>query len=322
MPRPNVYQSLHTSVVSDRGLPFEVQIRTDRHAPDRRGRHRGALEVQGRPGRHQAGRAALRWLRQLIEWQQEIRDPQEFIQHLKVDLYPEEVYCFTPRGEVKALPRGATPVDFAYAIHTDVGHQCVGARVNGSIVPLRTHLRNGDIVEIMTQPGHQPSRDWLSATPPPRGPAARSATTSRARRRRARSSSASGSSTRKRAASTCRRSSSPTRPAEGGARARAAAGGRPDRRGRLRQDLGAPGAVEDRRRRRAAREAARDRPRLDGQAGAPARRRTASRSRASTISWSSAPAAATRFAARRSSATSAAARACRCTRRRARTSST
>ena len=91
-----------------------------------------------------------------------MRDPQEFLQNLKIELYPEEVYIFTPKGEVKALPRDATPVDFAYAIHTDVGHQCVGARVNGKMVPLRTRLRNGDIVEIVTTPGHKPSRDWLN----------------------------------------------------------------------------------------------------------------------------------------------------------------
>ena len=91
-----------------------------------------------------------------------MRDPQEFIQNLKVELYPEEVYTFTPKGLVKALPRGATPVDFAYSIHTDVGHQCVGARVNGKMVPLRTRLKNGDIVEIVTQAGHKPSRDWLN----------------------------------------------------------------------------------------------------------------------------------------------------------------
>jgi guanosine-3',5'-bis(diphosphate) 3'-pyrophosphohydrolase len=102
------------------------------------------------------------WLRQLLEWQQEVRDPQEFLQNLKIELYPEEVYIFTPRGEVKALPRDATPVDFAYAIHTDVGHQCVGARVNGKMVPLRARLRNGDIVEILTTAGHKPSRDWLN----------------------------------------------------------------------------------------------------------------------------------------------------------------
>ena len=101
-------------------------------------------------------------MRQLLESQQEVRDPQEFIQNLKVELYPEEVYTFTPKGQVKAFPRGATPIDFAYSIHTDVGHQCVGARVNGKMVPLRTRLKNGDIVEIITQAGHKPSRDWLN----------------------------------------------------------------------------------------------------------------------------------------------------------------
>jgi GTP pyrophosphokinase len=101
-------------------------------------------------------------MRQLLDIQQEVRDPQEFIQNLKVELYPEEVYTFTPKGQVKAFPRGATPIDFAYSIHTDVGHQCVGARVNGKMVPLRARLKNGDIVEIITQGGHKPSRDWLN----------------------------------------------------------------------------------------------------------------------------------------------------------------
>jgi GTP diphosphokinase / guanosine-3',5'-bis(diphosphate) 3'-diphosphatase len=162
MPRPNGYQSLHTSVLSDRGLPFEVQIRTEEM-------HRIAEEGIAAHWKYKEGRAGtsndeqyFRWLRQLLEWQQEVRDPQEFIQNLKIDLYPEEVYCFTPRGEVKALPRGATPVDFAYAIHTDIGHQCVGARVNGTMVPLRQRLKNGDIVEIVTALGHKPSRDWLN----------------------------------------------------------------------------------------------------------------------------------------------------------------
>jgi GTP pyrophosphokinase len=104
----------------------------------------------------------FQWMRQLLEYQQEVRDPEEFIQNLKVELYPEEVYTFTPKGQVKAFPRGATPIDFAYSIHTDVGHQCVGARVNGKMVPLRARLKNGDIVEIVTQAGHKPSRDWLN----------------------------------------------------------------------------------------------------------------------------------------------------------------
>ena len=125
-------------------------------------------------------------MRQLLESQQEVRDPQEFIQNLKVELYPEEVYTFTPKGLVKALPRGATPIDFAYSIHTDVGHQCVGARVNGKMVPLRTRLKNGDIVEIVTQAGHKPSRDWLNFVVDLARAQQDQAPDSRARRRRAR----------------------------------------------------------------------------------------------------------------------------------------
>jgi GTP pyrophosphokinase len=162
MPRPNGYQSLHTSVISELGFPFEVQIRTDEM-------HRRAEEgiaahwkyKEGRVGDHRDERY-FQWLRQLLEVQQEVRDPQEFMQNLKIDLYPEEVYIFTPKGEVRSLPRGATPVDFAYGIHTDVGNQCVGAVINGKMVPLRTRLQNGDIVEILTQSGHKPSRDWLA----------------------------------------------------------------------------------------------------------------------------------------------------------------
>jgi guanosine-3',5'-bis(diphosphate) 3'-pyrophosphohydrolase len=162
MPRPNGYQSLHTSVISEHGFPFEVQIRTEEM-------HRRAEEgiaahwkyKEGRVGDHRDERY-FQWMRQLLEVQQEVRDPQEFLQNLKIDLYPEEVYIFTPKGEVRSLPRGATAVDFAYIVHTDVGNQCVGARINGRMVPLRTRLQNGDIVEIVTQSGHKPSRDWLS----------------------------------------------------------------------------------------------------------------------------------------------------------------
>jgi GTP pyrophosphokinase len=162
MPRPNGYQSLHTSVISENGFPFEVQIRTEEM-------HRRAEEgiaahwkyKEGRVGDHRDERY-FQWMRQLLEVQQEVRDPREFLQNLKIDLYPEEVYIFTPKGEVRSLPRGATPVDFAYIIHTDVGNQCVGARVNGKMVPLRTRLQNGDIVSILTQAGHKPSRDWLT----------------------------------------------------------------------------------------------------------------------------------------------------------------
>lgn len=164
MPRPNGYQSLHTSVISEHGFPFEVQIRTEEM-------HRRAEEgiaahwkyKEGRVGDHRDERY-FQWLRQLLEVQQEVRDPQEFMQNLKIDLYPEEVYIFTPKGEVRSLQRGSTPVDFAYSIHTDVGNQCAGARINGRMVPLRTRLQNGDIVEIVTQQGHKPSRDWLAFT--------------------------------------------------------------------------------------------------------------------------------------------------------------
>jgi GTP pyrophosphokinase len=162
MPRPNGYQALHTSVISEHGFPFEVQIRTEemhRHAEEGIAAHWKYKE--GRVGDHRDERY-FQWMRQLLEVQQEVRDPQEFLQNLKIDLYPEEVYIFTPKGEVKSLPRGATTVDFAYTVHTDVGNQCVGARINGKMVPLRTRLQNGDIVEIITQAGHQPSRDWLA----------------------------------------------------------------------------------------------------------------------------------------------------------------
>jgi len=162
MPRQNGYQSLHTSVISDRGFPFEVQIRTqEMHDRAEEGIAAHWKYKEGRVG-DQRDEQYFQWMRQLLEWQQEVRDPHEFLQHLKVDLYPEEVYTFTPKGQVKVLPRDATPVDFAYAIHTDVGHQCVGARVNGQMIPLRTRLKSGDIVEIVTNVGHKPSRDWLS----------------------------------------------------------------------------------------------------------------------------------------------------------------
>jgi len=162
MPRPNGYQSLHTSVISEHGMPFEVQIRTmEQHRRAEEGIAAHWKYKEGRVGDQRDDRY-FQWMRQLLESQQEVHDPQEFIQSLKVELYPEEVYIFTPKGLVKALPRGATPVDFAYSIHTDLGHQCVGARVIGKMVPLRTRLKNGDIVEIVRQAGHRPSRDWLN----------------------------------------------------------------------------------------------------------------------------------------------------------------
>src|SRR5437899_2397669 len=161
MPRPNLYQSLHTTVITEDGHQFEVQIRTEEM-------HKMAEEGIAAHWKYKDGSPVtakdeqrLAWLRQVVEWQQDVKDPSEFLSTLKVDLYPEEVYCFTPLGKVVILPRDASAIDFAYAIHTEVGHTCVGAKVNGRIVPLRNKLRNGDVVEIMTQPGHNPSRDWL-----------------------------------------------------------------------------------------------------------------------------------------------------------------
>jgi GTP diphosphokinase / guanosine-3',5'-bis(diphosphate) 3'-diphosphatase len=161
IPRPNLYQSLHTSVIGPGGRSFEVQIRTEemhRLAEEGIAAHWKYKEGHKGPG---ADDQRIKWLRQLVEWQQEMRDPGEFISTLKVDLYPEEVYTFTPMGKVIALPREATPVDFAYAIHSDVGNTCVGAKVNGRIVQLKYNLKNGDVVEILTQTGHLPSKDWL-----------------------------------------------------------------------------------------------------------------------------------------------------------------
>ncbi|MBM3745890.1 MAG: bifunctional (p)ppGpp synthetase/guanosine-3',5'-bis(diphosphate) 3'-pyrophosphohydrolase [Acidobacteria bacterium] len=162
MPRPNLYQSLHTSVVGPGGQGFEVQIRTeDMHRVAEQGI---AAHWKYKEGKQGEGRDDQRvvWLRSLLEWMQEMRDPGDFMSTLKVDLYREEVYTFTPRGKVIVLPREATPIDFAYSIHTQVGHSCVGAKVNGRIVPLKYALRNGDVVEILTQPGHLPSKDWLA----------------------------------------------------------------------------------------------------------------------------------------------------------------
>jgi guanosine-3',5'-bis(diphosphate) 3'-pyrophosphohydrolase len=160
MPRPNFYQSLHTSVITEDGTPFEIQIRTEEM-------HKVAEEGIAAHWKYKDGPVSaqdeqrLAWLRQVVEWQRDVSDPNEFLSTLKIDLYPEEVYTFTPKGKVVVLPRESTPIDFAYSIHTEVGHTCVGAKVNGRMVPLRHKLHSGDIVEIMTQPGHKPSRDWL-----------------------------------------------------------------------------------------------------------------------------------------------------------------
>ncbi|HXM98421.1 MAG TPA: bifunctional (p)ppGpp synthetase/guanosine-3',5'-bis(diphosphate) 3'-pyrophosphohydrolase [Candidatus Dormibacteraeota bacterium] len=159
--RPNLYQSLHTTLIHG-GQPFEVQIRTQEM-------HRIAEEGVAAHWRYKDERSSssgddqrIAWMRQLIEWSQELEEPGEFLSTLKVDLAPAEVYAFTPKGRVLELPKGATPVDFAYTVHTEVGHQCVGAKINGQMVALRHEIVSGDVVEILTQKGHHPSRDWLS----------------------------------------------------------------------------------------------------------------------------------------------------------------
>jgi len=169
MPRPNLYQSLHTTVMGEGGHQFEVQIRTE-------DMHRIAEEGIAAHWKYKAGNSPisardeqrLAWVRQLVEWQREMTDPNEFLSMLKIDLYPEEVYTFTPKGKVVVLPKDSTPIDFAYSIHTEVGNTCVGAKVNGRMAQLRTKLRNGDIVEVVTQNGHTPSRDWLTFAKSPR----------------------------------------------------------------------------------------------------------------------------------------------------------
>ncbi len=167
IPRNNFYKSLHTTVISEKGHAFEVQIRTEEM-------HKMAEEGIAAHWKYKDGPVSARdeqrlaWLRQVVEWQRDIKNSNEFLATLKIDLYPEEVYTFTPKGKIVILPRDATPVDFAYTVHTEVGNTCIGAKVNGRIVALRYKLRSGDIVEILTQPGHHPSRDWLQFTKSPR----------------------------------------------------------------------------------------------------------------------------------------------------------
>ncbi|HKQ76040.1 MAG TPA: bifunctional (p)ppGpp synthetase/guanosine-3',5'-bis(diphosphate) 3'-pyrophosphohydrolase [Blastocatellia bacterium] len=162
MPRENGYQSLHTSVVGEEGYHFEVQIRTEEM-------HRIAEEGIAAHWKYKEGRGkdtseddAMKWLRRLAEWQQDVSDARDFVDSFKLDLFPKEVLAFTPKGKVIQLPRNATPIDFAYSIHTQVGDQCTGAKVNGKIVPLKYQIQNGDVVEVMTAPAHKPSRDWLN----------------------------------------------------------------------------------------------------------------------------------------------------------------
>ena len=161
IPKPNMYQSLHTSVIGPYGERMEIQIRTHEM-------HKVSEEGIAAHWKYKEGKAMLEkddkrftWLRQMLEWQKDTRDAKEFMDTVRMDLFSEEVFVFTPKGAVKELPKGATPVDFAYAVHTDVGHRCSAAKVNGKLVPLKYQLRHGDIVEIITSPNHNPSKDWL-----------------------------------------------------------------------------------------------------------------------------------------------------------------
>jgi guanosine-3',5'-bis(diphosphate) 3'-pyrophosphohydrolase len=161
-PRDNLYQSLHTSVIGDKGQSFEVQIRTEEmHHIAEEGVAAHWKYKEGSRGAHDEDNA-LQALRSLVEWTQEVKDSKDFLDTLKLDLYPKDVYAFTPMGKVIQLPKGATPIDFAYMIHSEVGNTCTGARINGRMVPLRTQIQNGDVVEILTTTGSHPSRDWLN----------------------------------------------------------------------------------------------------------------------------------------------------------------
>ncbi len=161
MPKVNMYQSLHTTVIGPKGDPVEIQIRTwEMHRIAEEGIAAHWLYKERKTGKDKVDESLL-WLRQLMETQQDTSDPREFLDSVRVDLFPDEVYVFTPKGDVKALPEGASPIDFAYTVHTEVGNHCVGAKVNGRLVPLRTTLQQGDIVEIVTSPNQHPSRDWL-----------------------------------------------------------------------------------------------------------------------------------------------------------------
>jgi GTP diphosphokinase / guanosine-3',5'-bis(diphosphate) 3'-diphosphatase len=161
LPKPNMYQSLHTTLMGPQGERVEFQIRTEEM-------HKTAEQGIAAHWRYKEGGKSdekvtekFTWLRQLLDWQQDMKDARDFMETLKIDLFPEEVYVFTPRGDVKSFPRGATPIDFAFSIHTEIGLRCVGAKVNNRMVPLKYQLHNGDVVEILTNPNHLPSKDWL-----------------------------------------------------------------------------------------------------------------------------------------------------------------
>lgn len=164
MPKSNMYQSLHTTVIGTEGQPLEIQIRTmDMHRTSEYGIAAHWRYKEGSKGANKDFDEKLAWLRQVSEWQQDLRDPHEFMETVKMDIFSDEVFVFTPKGDVIDLPAGSIPIDFAYRIHTGVGNRCIGARINGKMVPLETKLINGDIVEIITtKTGNGPSRDWLN----------------------------------------------------------------------------------------------------------------------------------------------------------------
>ena len=164
MPKSNMYQSLHTTVIGTKGYPLEIQIRTwQMHKVSEYGVAAHWRYKEGGKNSDKDFDHKVSWLRHLIDWQQELRDPREFVEALKVDVFADEVFVFTPKGDVVDLPAGSIPLDFAYRIHTDVGHRCIGAKINGKIVPLEYKLVNGDIVEIITtKQNNGPSRDWLN----------------------------------------------------------------------------------------------------------------------------------------------------------------
>ncbi len=163
LPKANMYQSLHTKIIGPYGEKIEIQIRTHEM-------HKIAEEGIAAHWKYKEGKVfdakedkIFAWLRRIIEWQHELKDNKEFMEIFKIDLFSDEVYVFTPKGDVRDLPKGATPIDFAYAIHSELGHRCVGAKVNGKLVPLRYILKSGDSVEILTNPAHKPSKDWLNS---------------------------------------------------------------------------------------------------------------------------------------------------------------
>ncbi|MEW5908777.1 MAG: TGS domain-containing protein, partial [Thermodesulfobacteriota bacterium] len=164
VPKPNMYQSLHTTVIGPYGERVEIQIRT--REMDKVAKSGIAAHWSYKEGKTIDEKVSKRfsWIQNLVENQENFRDPTEFLENVRIDLFPDDIYVFTPKGEIKSLPKGATPIDFAYLIHTEVGNQCTGAKVNGRMVPLKYELETGNIVEIITTKGHHPSKDWLNFT--------------------------------------------------------------------------------------------------------------------------------------------------------------